>query len=166
MEIDDDFDLPGDLETTTVSQEIQDVIALANSLDPEDPKLAALLRVVNEKQSLDNNKILLFSSFRHTLRYLLRHLETAGVRVALIQGDVPEDDRRTLRDRFKLPRENKEALDLLLSSEVGCEGLDYQFCDCLVNYDLPWNPMKVEQQESDALTDMGKKVRPSLSTTS
>ena len=35
---------------------------------------------------------------------------------------------------------------MLLSSEVGCEGLDYQFCDCLVNYDLPWNPMRIEQR--------------------
>jgi hypothetical protein len=34
----------------------------------------------------------------------------------------------------------------MLFSEVGCEGLDYQFCDCIVNYDLPWNPMKVEQR--------------------
>jgi hypothetical protein len=37
-------------------------------------------------------------------------------------------------------------LDLLLFSEIGCEGLDYQFCDCIVNYDLPWNPMRVEQR--------------------
>ena len=35
---------------------------------------------------------------------------------------------------------------MLLSSEVGCEGLDYQFCDCLVNYDIPWNPMRIEQR--------------------
>jgi hypothetical protein len=34
----------------------------------------------------------------------------------------------------------------LLSSEIGCEGLDYQFCDCMVNYDLPWNPMRIEQR--------------------
>ena len=38
------------------------------------------------------------------------------------------------------------ALDVLLSSEVGCEGLDFQFCDFLVNYDLPWNPMRIEQR--------------------
>ena len=35
---------------------------------------------------------------------------------------------------------------MLLSSEVGCEGLDFQFCDFLVNYDLPWNPMRIEQR--------------------
>ena len=37
-------------------------------------------------------------------------------------------------------------LDILLFSEVGSEGLDYQFCDCIVNYDLPWNPMRIEQR--------------------
>ena len=35
---------------------------------------------------------------------------------------------------------------MMLFSEVGCEGLDYQFCDCIVNYDLPWNPMRIEQR--------------------
>ena len=44
------------------------------------------------------------------------------------------------------PRTDPEALDVLLSSEVGTEGLDYQFCDALVNYDLPWNPMRIEQR--------------------
>ena len=51
-----------------------------------------------------------------------------------------------LRNRFRLPRENEEAIDILLSSEVGCEGLDYEFCDRLVNYDIPWNPMRIEQR--------------------
>jgi hypothetical protein len=45
-----------------------------------------------------------------------------------------------------LPKDHPEALDVLLSSEVGCEGLDFQFCDLLINYDLPWNPMRIEQR--------------------
>ena len=45
-----------------------------------------------------------------------------------------------------MPKDDPEALDILLSSEVGCEGLDFQFCDFLVNYDLPWNPMRIEQR--------------------
>ena len=48
--------------------------------------------------------------------------------------------------RFALPKEDADAIDVLLSSEVGCEGLDFQFCDFLVNYDLPWNPMRIEQR--------------------
>ena len=47
---------------------------------------------------------------------------------------------------MRCPRTHPDALDVLLSSEVGCEGLDFQFCDFLVNYDLPWNPMRIEQR--------------------
>jgi len=80
------------------------------------------------------------------LRYLLQHLTAHNIRVGLIHGDVPDEERTTLRERFSRPKGDPDALDVLLSSEVGCEGLDFQFCDCLVNYDLPWNPMRVEQR--------------------
>jgi len=59
---------------------------------------------------------------------------------------VKDSERERLRERFRLPREDELAIDILLSSEVGCEGLDYEFCDRLVNYDIPWNPMRVEQR--------------------
>src|SRR6185437_5146388 len=64
----------------------------------------------------------------------------------LVHGDVPDEERTNLRQRFALPSENSNAIDVMLSSEVGCEGLDFQFCDLLVNYDLPWNPMRIEQR--------------------
>lgn len=131
----------------TLREEIDSVLQQARNLDPrDDPKRDALLRIVRGKQVLPNKKILLFSSFRHTLRYLLTHLTETGVRVALIQGDVPDDERVSLRNRFSLPNDDPQSIDVLLSSEVGCEGLDYQFCETLINYDLPWNPQRVEQR--------------------
>ena len=45
-----------------------------------------------------------------------------------------------------LDKSDSNSIDVLLFSEVGCEGLDYQFCDCMVNYDLPWNPQAIEQR--------------------
>ncbi len=129
-----------------IEEQIHAVLALADRLDVYDPKWEALLAIVRDKQQLPNNKLLLFSSFRHTLFYLLERLKRENIRVALIHGGTSDEDRRMLRDRFSRPREDDEALDVLLSSEVGCEGLDYQFCDCLVNYDLPWNPMRIEQR--------------------
>jgi ATP-dependent helicase HepA len=129
-----------------VKEQIVAVLALADQLDAHDPKLEALLTVVHDKQKLPNNKLLLFSCFRHTLFYLVERLKKENIRVALIHGDTSDEDRRNLRDRFSYPKEDVEALDMLLSSEVGCEGLDYQFCDYLVNYDLPWNPMRIEQR--------------------
>ena len=50
----------------------------------------------------------------------------------MVHGDTPEEERVSLRNRFEKPREEADSLDLLLFSEVGCEGLDYQFCDCIV----------------------------------
>ncbi len=129
-----------------VEEQIRTVLELADHLDTYDPKLEALLTIIRDKQTLSNNKLLLFSSFRHTLSYIVERLQQETIRVAFIHGDTNEEDRRLLRDRFSRPREDIEALDILLSSEVGCEGLDYQFCDCLVNYDLPWNPMRIEQR--------------------
>ncbi|MBZ5619496.1 MAG: DEAD/DEAH box helicase family protein [Acidobacteriia bacterium] len=129
-----------------VENQIRDVLDQAEKLDPYDPKLEALRSIVSEKQNLPNHRIMLFSSFRHTLGYLFDDLENAGCRVGLVHGDVPDEDRVDIRRRFKLDRGHPEALDVLLFSEVGSEGLDYQFCDCIVNYDLPWNPMRIEQR--------------------
>lgn len=129
-----------------IEHQIRQVLAQAEELETYDPKLEALRNIIAEKQNLSNHRIMLFSSFRHTLAYLLEHLEEAGLRVGLVHGDVPDEDRVDIRRRFKLDRDHPEALDILLFSEVGSEGLDYQFCDCIVNYDLPWNPMRIEQR--------------------
>ena len=129
-----------------IQQEVEDLIARANSLDPTDPKVEAFIRTLTDKTKLTNNKALVFSTFRHTIAYLAKYTESVGLRYGVIHGDVPDDDRASLRRRFSRPKEEPDALDVLLSSEVGCEGLDFQFCDFLVNYDLPWNPMRIEQR--------------------
>lgn len=126
--------------------EIEGLIARAETLDPIDPKIEAFIRALKDKTKLKNNKALVFSTFRHTLAYLANHTEAAGIRFGLIHGNVPDDERAILRKRFSLQKDDPNALDVLLSSEVGCEGLDFQFCDFLVNYDLPWNPMRIEQR--------------------
>lgn len=126
--------------------DITGLIAKAKNLDPHDPKVEAFIQALIEKQKLDKNKALVFSTFRHTLAYLAKHVKRAGLRFGLVHGSIPDEDRAEIRRRFALPKEDNEALDILLSSEVGCEGLDFQFCDFLVNYDLPWNPMRIEQR--------------------
>lgn len=119
----------------------------ANSLPKDDPKLEQLLNVVHDSLAEEGSgKLLIFSFFIHTLIYLKKYLKDAGYRVAFVYGKVKDSERERLRERFRLPREEELAIDILLSSEVGCEGLDYEFCDRLVNYDIPWNPMRVEQR--------------------
>lgn len=126
--------------------EVETLIRKAKALTGPDPKFNAFIKVIRDKQKQTNNKLLVFSTFRHTLAYLIERLADEPVRIGLIHGEIPDEERRDLRNRFSMEKENPQALDVLLSSEVGCEGLDYQFCDGMVNYDLPWNPMRVEQR--------------------
>ncbi len=127
--------------------ELQDEIAmLTEKLPEEDPKFEKMYEIICEKQKEDNNRVIIFSSFRHTLAYVRRKLEKRGIRVAQVDGSVPDAERYALRQRFMVSRDTEDAIDVLLFSEVGCEGLDYQFCDTMINYDLPWNPMRIEQR--------------------
>lgn len=123
-----------------------EVLRLADELPEDDPKFDSIMDIVKEKQKMQNNKIILFSTFRYTLYYLNRKLRQNGIRVAQIDGSVGNEERIELRNRFELPKDNPEAIDILLFTEVGSEGLDYQFCDTMINYDLPWNPMRIEQR--------------------
>jgi hypothetical protein len=145
-EIDEDYFTPQENDVSGIKEQIQALIEYAKSISDFDPKYEELIKIIRDKQEADNNKIMLFSSFRHTLSYLYKKIKAAGFRVGLIHGGVDDDERMRLRGKFELPKEDKDALDILLFSEVGCEGLDYQFCDCMVNYDLPWNPMRIEQR--------------------
>jgi SNF2 family DNA or RNA helicase len=125
----------------------QKLIDLSKALPDDDPKLEKLLEIVQKKQKYDNNKIILFTTFKHTQRYLEKHIgERANLRVAMVNGDVNDEERYNLRERFALKRQEESAIDILIFTEVGSEGLDYQFCDTMVNYDLPWNPMRIEQR--------------------
>jgi len=88
-----------------------------------------------------DRKILVFSFFKRTLAHLADVLSGAGIPTLLISGDVSPPERGERIQRFR-----EGITQVLLSSEVGSEGLDFQFCDTLINYDLPWNPMRVEQR--------------------
>ena len=86
--------------------DIETLIEQARNLDPYDRKVEAFIRVLLDKNKRPNNKALAFSTFRHTLAYLNAHLRRTELRVAVIHGDVPDDERTTLRQRFALPKED------------------------------------------------------------
>jgi len=115
-------------------------------------ELAALRRDDSKFECLSNTlveyfstypeeKVVLFSYFRGTLRYLEERLRDLGVTATLLMGGMKED-KTTIINRFQ----SDPNIRVLLSSEVASEGVDLQFCRFLINYDLPWNPMKVEQR--------------------
>ncbi|WP_022757460.1 helicase-related protein [Butyrivibrio fibrisolvens] len=140
-----EIDLDSDLDNS-IMELADELRSLTASLPDKDPKIEKLYEVIEQKQKEDNNRVILFSSFRHTLRYVREHLEKRGYRVAQVDGSVPDEERFRIRKQFLLDRDDENAIDILLFSEVGCEGLDYQFCDTMINYDLPWNPMRIEQR--------------------
>ena len=86
-------------------------------------------------------KIVLFAYFKPTLYYIAERLREEGIPSLMLTGDET-GDKQAIVDEFAKPGSAK----ILLSSEVGGEGLDLQFASVLVNYDLPWNPMVVEQR--------------------
>ncbi|MBS3919960.1 MAG: DEAD/DEAH box helicase [Deltaproteobacteria bacterium] len=113
---------------------------LAYDFEKNDSKYYQLRRMLVEV--VPDEKVIVFAYYRPTLSYLRRRLMSDGVSVTVIHGGVPNEQRWEEIDRFKDPRGPR----VLLSSEVGSEGIDLQFCRVLANYDLPWNPMRVEQR--------------------
>ena len=105
-----------------------------------DAKFDALVEIIKKVVDTNKKKIIVFALFKNTLKYLAIRLKKSGYTSAVIHGDIEERDEVIRRFRTDL------SVNVLLSSEVGSEGLDLQFCDALVNYDLPWNPMVVEQR--------------------
>jgi len=143
----DNEDVSADVPPELLGQ-ARELLAAAGTLPDEDPKFDRLLDIVSAtlEEQPGPGKILVFSFFLNTIDYLEQRLATAGIRVGVVTGRIGDEEREELRDRFRLDRRETDAIDVLLSSEVGCEGLDYEFCDRLVNYDIPWNPMRIEQR--------------------
>ena len=120
----------------------QIIIRAAAELGQNDSKSNALLDWLIP--SLKNNPkggVIIFSHFRGTLAYLQKRMDASGLLAATITGSTPMSMREDIRNKFAAGE-----VEVLLSSEVGSEGLDQQYCHRIVNYDLPWNPMKLEQR--------------------
>jgi superfamily II DNA or RNA helicase len=110
-------------------------------LERHDTKFEAFLAALHEfLASHPAEKVIVFSTFLDTLDYLDRRLQVAGIKCLVFHGNVA--DRDAVLERF----ETDGSVRALLSSEIGSEGIDLQFCRTIFNYDLPWNPMTVEQR--------------------
>lgn len=111
-------------------------------LEASDTKFDRLVDLIKGLRQQDpEQKLIIFSSFRRTIDYLARRLAARDEKVLQLHGGVEEDRQETVEKFADAP-----AGTILLTSEVGGEGLDLQFCRTLINWDLPWNPMKVEQR--------------------
>ena len=142
LEGDDDQrgNTPGPL-VTTLANECRDP-ELFEELRASDNKFALLSKALADSWAAKpDEKIIVFSSYIGTIDYLEERLIALNTPCVKMHGSVKRDRDLLLQDFART-----EGPCVLLTSEVGGEGLDLQFCSILVNYDLPWNPMKVEQR--------------------
>ena len=123
-------------ELAKIAQDIGDY----QVLKAQDSKFHQLVsQLLDYWERYPDGKIVIFAYFKDTLRYLHERLEELGVSSALLYGGMDKD---AILDNFRDERGPR----VLLSSEVASEGVDLQFSSVVVNYDLPWNPMRVEQR--------------------
>ena len=120
----------------TAPVEVVDAARALGSVDTKfDQFVDALAEIVRQ-----GRKVLVFTFSRPTIAYLSERL-AKRFRTCLLHGGVPPRDRRSLIGRFR-----DGDFDVMLATRVAGEGLDFEFCSAVINYDLPWNPMEVEQR--------------------
>lgn len=114
--------------------------------------IAELRRYLEENPG---DQIVLFSYFTGTLDYLEARLKRDGIGCIKLHGQLKTDKASTskkkkgkskLKDSILQAFRADSTLQVLLTSEMGSEGIDLEFCNVIVNYDLPWNPMRIEQR--------------------
>jgi superfamily II DNA or RNA helicase len=103
---------------------------------PNTSKTGRLLELL----AASREKVLVFSRFTATLEDIGRRLSDAGIDFSIFQGNMSAVE----KDRAVLDFQN--GVPVMLCSEIGGEGRNLQFCSTMVNFDLPWNPMKIEQR--------------------
>ena len=119
---------------------------------PPDSKFDSLKRVLHELRGTGYGQVMVFTQYTDTMDFLRDALlQDAEARLMCFSGrggEIPSADgswRRIGRDDAKRRFRDREA-DVLLCTDAAAEGLNFQFCGALVNYDMPWNPMRVEQR--------------------
>ncbi len=138
-------DVIGSVGTSEADVEIAFIEKTIDALDrvKTDSKSAELLRQMGELLDEDpNQKVLIFTQFRETQNHLAELLHSNDWKVNLFHGQMNAAAKDRAVDRFRVGK----GPQVLLSTEAGGEGRNLQFCHTLINYDLPWNPMKVEQR--------------------
>lgn len=130
---------------TTELEEVNSLLEIARAAEMAGPdvKTESLMNLIFQLQGEENDdqlKLLIFTEFVPTQAMLKTFLEERGISCSILNGSMSMDERRTAQREF---RENSR---ILIATDAGGEGLNLQFCHVVVNYDLPWNPMRIEQR--------------------
>jgi superfamily II DNA or RNA helicase len=147
-------------ERELIQKEIADLRPLVNrarELEARDvsSKLAKLREVLTDQNIFGDprNKLLIFTEHKDTLDFLMERLGRGtrerpgwGLKVTQIHGSMKVGDRDTPGTRLYAEREFREEAQVMVATEAAGEGINLQFCWMMVNYDIPWNPMRLEQR--------------------
>jgi len=109
------------------------------SIDSKGEALAEFIHGVLEKDPKE--KILIFTEYRDTLHYIIGILKERGFNPLVIHGEMEMAARREAERHFQSP-----AFNLMVATDAAGEGINLQFCHIMVNYDLPWNPNRIDQR--------------------
>jgi SNF2 family DNA or RNA helicase len=118
------------------SAKINELLKLCGDIQ-QDTKIKELKKIIDKNK---NSKYLIFTEFRDTQKYIVNALEQDNLSVTKFNGSMSTKERDVAVKQFK------NDINILVSTEAGGEGQNFQFCSNVINYDLPWNPMKVEQR--------------------
>lgn len=124
-------------------EELKQIISLAKQaqFQNQDAKVEPLLNETDAILSEDRTqKVIIFTEFVATQTYLQELLVNRGYTVTILNGGMSIDERNAAMQEFKT------STSIFISTDAGGEGLNLQFANIIINYDLPWNPMKIEQR--------------------
>ena len=159
-------------ELTSDIEVLNGLLSMLNVITPKyDGKLQSLLKVISEKIenpiNINNKKVLIFSAFSDTAEYLYEHVsvyikEKYGLNTAVITGSI--DGKTTIKnfkatlnnvltcfspiskDKSVLLPDSNDEIDILIATDCISEGQNLQDCDCVINYDIHWNPVRIIQR--------------------
>ena len=124
-------------------EELKQIISLAKQaqFQNQDAKVEPLLNEIDAILSEDRTqKVIIFTEFVATQTYLQELLVNRGYTVTILNGGMSIDERNAAMQEFRT------STSIFISTDAGGEGLNLQFANIIINYDLPWNPMKIEQR--------------------
>lgn len=159
-------------ELTSDIEVLNGLMSMLNVITPKyDGKLQKLLDVISKKIenpiNTNNKKVLIFSAFSDTAEYLYEHVSTYikekyGLNTAVITGSI--DGKTTIKnfkatlnnvltcfspiskDKALLLPDSTDEIDVLIATDCISEGQNLQDCDCVINYDIHWNPVRIIQR--------------------
>ncbi|ELY46667.1 DEAD/DEAH box helicase [Natronorubrum sulfidifaciens] len=124
----------------TQTEELESILDLINNIDTV-TKQERLLDIVEEaRENVEKGRVIVFTQFRATQRRVAERLVSEGYTVHSFHGGHSSQEKEEIIKNFE------EQGGILVSTDAMSEGRNAQFCNILVNWDLPWNPMRVEQR--------------------